>query len=296
MVGKTLTATVDTNSNGTKSYQWWYAESSTATSGTNISGATSSTYTVGSSLVGKYIGCTVTVASTTNYNSATGNDITDATNNDTSKVIPENPSGDTPSLSVKPGKGDKVIIDGYDIYLKLDQTSSGKDHNTYFSSLWEYIEGLDNIHSVQFNVWGPTAVGNSNYTLYSDGTDGNALDNRSTTVLENSYIFLNNTNTSYKIHLYGDICYNNSEDLIGHNDRTVIDLDDVTYLRKAIVGYSETEIVEKNSGMRKQYTVLTTDVNNSSSSQIPTKILGDIGDVIEIRRRIVNGHWDNNIN
>ena len=52
------------------SYQWWTATSSTATSGTNIYGATSSTYTLTSSQVGKYIGVTVT-ASKTNYTSKT---------------------------------------------------------------------------------------------------------------------------------------------------------------------------------------------------------------------------------
>ena len=77
--GETLTAVVDTNSNGTKHYQWWYATSSTATSGTNISGATSSTYRIDNGdYVGKYIGCTVTVQATSTHNSATGSGITDS--------------------------------------------------------------------------------------------------------------------------------------------------------------------------------------------------------------------------
>ena len=52
-------------------YQWWYADSSSATSGTNIDGATGSTYTINdASLVGKYIGVTV-VATKANYSNAT---------------------------------------------------------------------------------------------------------------------------------------------------------------------------------------------------------------------------------
>ena len=81
-VGQTLTASVSTNSNGTKSYQWWTATSATATSGANISGATGSTFKLTSSQQGKYVGCTVKIAAATNYNAHTGaSDITDAGNN-----------------------------------------------------------------------------------------------------------------------------------------------------------------------------------------------------------------------
>jgi len=84
--GETLTAEVVTVSNGTKTYQWWYADSSTATTGTSITGATENTYTIASEYVGKYIGCTVTVVAGTNYNACSGSDITDATNNTTDSV------------------------------------------------------------------------------------------------------------------------------------------------------------------------------------------------------------------
>ena len=70
--GETLTAEVVTVSNGTKTYQWWYADSSTATTGTSITGATENTYTIASEYVGKYIGCTVTVVAGTNYNACSG--------------------------------------------------------------------------------------------------------------------------------------------------------------------------------------------------------------------------------
>lgn len=84
--GETLTAEAVTASNGTKTYQWWYTDSSTATTGTSITGATASTYTITSEYVGKYIGCTVTVVAGTNYNACSGSDITDATNNTTDCV------------------------------------------------------------------------------------------------------------------------------------------------------------------------------------------------------------------
>ena len=70
-IGQTLTANVTTSSDGAKSYQWWYATSESATSGTNISGATSSTYTVGTGMAGKYIGVTVNIAAGTNSNALT---------------------------------------------------------------------------------------------------------------------------------------------------------------------------------------------------------------------------------
>lgn len=76
---ETLTATVGTDTSpkaDSYNYQWWYATSATATSGTNISGATSSTYKVGDNLVGKYIGVTVT-GKKNYYNDVTFSDITD---------------------------------------------------------------------------------------------------------------------------------------------------------------------------------------------------------------------------
>ncbi len=78
--GQTLTATPTTVADGAKTYQWWTATQATATSGTNITNATGSTYTIGSGNVGKYIGCTVTVAAGTNYNGCNGSDITDSSN------------------------------------------------------------------------------------------------------------------------------------------------------------------------------------------------------------------------
>ena len=80
-IGETLTAGVITESDGVKSYQWWYSDKPTATSGTNIANATSETYVIQSAYVGKYIGCTVNIKEGTKYLAGTANDITDKTNN-----------------------------------------------------------------------------------------------------------------------------------------------------------------------------------------------------------------------
>ena len=66
--GNTLTATITTNSNGTKGYQWYYTTIEGATSGgTAISGATSNTYIVAKEYVGKYLYVVGSVGSSTNY-------------------------------------------------------------------------------------------------------------------------------------------------------------------------------------------------------------------------------------
>ena len=83
---QTLTASVtDTSPAGTYAYQWYSNTSNSTSGGTAISGATSSTYKIGSGLVGKYIYVVVT-ASQTNYTSKTFSDITDATANTTATV------------------------------------------------------------------------------------------------------------------------------------------------------------------------------------------------------------------
>lgn len=63
---QTLTANVTCDSTGTKTYQWG-ARVSPQASPTDISGATKSTYKIGSGLVGKYIGCNVSIAETDTY-------------------------------------------------------------------------------------------------------------------------------------------------------------------------------------------------------------------------------------
>lgn len=70
--GETLSASVSTLTNGAKTYQWWYSTSSTATSGTNISGQTGSTYLITADMQDKYVGCTVNIAEGTNYKPCIG--------------------------------------------------------------------------------------------------------------------------------------------------------------------------------------------------------------------------------
>ena len=63
---QTLTANITCDSTGTKTYQWG-ARVSLQASPTDISGATKSTYKIGSGFVGKYIGCNVSIAETDTY-------------------------------------------------------------------------------------------------------------------------------------------------------------------------------------------------------------------------------------
>lgn len=90
--GKTLTATVtNTNPVATYRYQWYSNTTNSTSGGTLISGATSSSYTIGSGLAGKYIYVTVT-ASKANYPSKSFSDITDASSNGTATVAKANPA------------------------------------------------------------------------------------------------------------------------------------------------------------------------------------------------------------
>ena len=66
--GDTITAEASNTGNGTSyEYQWYYLTTSEEESGTNIEGATNSTYTIDKEYVGKYVGCKVKVAETDNY-------------------------------------------------------------------------------------------------------------------------------------------------------------------------------------------------------------------------------------
>ena len=89
--GSTLTATITTNSDGAKSYKWYYSSTAGATSGGTAVGATNcntgSTCVIPQSLVGKYIYVVGSVGAGTNWNAATDSvDATDATNNGTQAV------------------------------------------------------------------------------------------------------------------------------------------------------------------------------------------------------------------
>ena len=84
--GNKLTANYETNGDGDVEIQWWHSDSSTATTGTPISGATSKDYIVGTGLVGQYIGVTITVKAGENYGASSANDITDSAKNTTAQV------------------------------------------------------------------------------------------------------------------------------------------------------------------------------------------------------------------
>ena len=85
--GQTLTATITTNSDGAKGYQWYSNSKDSTSGGTKISGATSSTYTIDKSLVDKYIYVVASVGEGTNWNAANNStDKTDASTNTTAKV------------------------------------------------------------------------------------------------------------------------------------------------------------------------------------------------------------------
>ena len=83
--GNTLTASVTNTNSATLSYQWYYTTNTTATGGTAIANATSSTYVIDKSLVGKYIYVVVT-ASKANYNNTIWNDVTDTATNGSAPV------------------------------------------------------------------------------------------------------------------------------------------------------------------------------------------------------------------
>ena len=83
--GNTLTASVTNTNSATLSYQWYYTTNTTVTGGTAIANATSSTYVIDKSLVGKYIYVVVT-ASKANYNNTIWNDVTDTATNGSAPV------------------------------------------------------------------------------------------------------------------------------------------------------------------------------------------------------------------
>ena len=86
VVGETLTATNSTTpSDVTKTYQWYTNTSDSTSGGSPINGATSSTFTLTSSQVGKYIYATIT-CSKANYTTASASNKANATNNKTATV------------------------------------------------------------------------------------------------------------------------------------------------------------------------------------------------------------------
>ena len=162
---QTLTATVTTNTSpaaDSYSYQWWYATTPTATSGTNITGATSSTYTVGDNLVSKYIGVTVT-AKKNGYGDVLFSGITSSVissvNNQitaTSATIKVNATQDISSL-ISNAKGTLS-------YAIKSQTTSGSTLNNKTLTAGVLSSSNDNDGTVVVTV---TDNGGGNYTSSS---------------------------------------------------------------------------------------------------------------------------------
>ena len=124
--GYTLTATITTNSNGTKGYQWYYNSSNSASGGTAISGATGSTYVVDKAYVGKYIYVVASVGAGTNHNAASNaTDITDATANGTATVAKQD-------LAVTVTNGSRAY-NGSALYATVKVTSANWDGKTIVS-------------------------------------------------------------------------------------------------------------------------------------------------------------------
>ena len=169
--GSTLTATITTNSDGAKGYQWYYSSTAGATSGgTAISGATSATYTIDKSLIGKYIYVVGTVGAGTNWNAATNSvDATDATTNTTQAVDKKTLSVTRTNYSaqydaaahgviVKVNNSDwdgKTIVSGTSTSYGTTVTSTGA-YNTNYTLSPTYTDYAASARTVYYKVTGGT--------------------------------------------------------------------------------------------------------------------------------------------
>jgi len=160
-------------------------------------------------------------------------------------------------LTVKEGVDPKEIsIIGHNIYTKLNSQT--------VSELFEKIENnLDDFEG-----------------YWVEDYDSNILEDDEE--VSTGYLYISTKNglssSTYRYNLYamGDICVDSSHS---------IDINDVMYLRQAIVG----KINEKNAPGN--FCKETTDVNAANVAEDGTRELRDIGDVIEIRKRIINNKW-----
>ena len=161
-------------------------------------------------------------------------------------------------ITVKEEYAENIQIQGYDIYIKVDAT-----HGPYIS-----IDLFDDMLDYDREQYYFLNIDNPELWLYTGGTY--TLNQRET-----------GTNYIYNTYIVGDIC-------LESNNYGEINMKDVMYLRKAIVGYDMTSSSNLEDG---SFEMTTTDVNLSNSDDHSK--LGDIGDVISIRRRILNdGKWD----
>lgn len=169
-----------------------------------------------------------------------------------------------------------VKVDGNNIYARLDS-----DSNTGVVQLMTLFDmiGIDDsmryyeLNTDSFGVNGKSG-GRADFT---DNTWRNSLygfGNAYKLKIDSDY-----GRNEYNVYQMGNT-YLNPDDK-NHTNLDVIDINDVLYFRKAVVGINE---VLDNPN----FCVEATDVNFSNDN---LGELGDIGDIISIRRRILNKRW-----
>ena len=169
--GSKLTASVTTNSSGTKSYQWYYTSTSGATSGTNISGATSSTYTISSSaVIGKYIGVKVSIAADDSYKAGSGTDTTNATIARKS-ISPVVTISGTNTYGQKLTAGVTTDSDGTKSYQWYYTSTSGASSGTNISGATSSTYTINNSDIVGKYVGVKVSIAQGTCWLAGSGTD-----------------------------------------------------------------------------------------------------------------------------
>lgn len=162
------------------------------------------------------------------------------------------------------------IYDGRDIYVKMDGYNKAESY-TRFSQLLEKVDFGNN------NTFYQVKYDNDEPILGTNVTDINNIIVRTGT-LKIKYNAVQDE-TEYRIFVLGDC---RIADVKG------IEINDVIALRKAIVRYSD--IVEYPKAGYNFYKECS-DVDGTNIVD-GTRNTGDIGDVIQIRKRIINYEWD----
>ena len=159
---------------------------------------------------------------------------------------------------------DKLKLSGDRLYVKLDP----KHSEGYL--VWNDVLDKIEVDYENYKDGAYTAVKPEDKTVPAD------------TIETGCYRTFVNKNTSqeYRMNVYimGDVYTNNSGK---------IDIEDIMYLRQAIVGND----MSSNLNFYEE----TSDVNWSNGTTDSPQ-LGDIGDVISIRKRILTNKWTDNIN
>ena len=194
--------------------------------------------------------------------------------------IPENP------ITVKDEYKDQITIVGQDIFVKMDYGISG-NHSLYtFANALEYDGEI--FEDLKYFFWDKNKSNVTIPTLISDGwKEKNYGDFENYEIgtgtlwlaLYSESSFSLDTSSYYNVYVIGDCELGNNS---SYDDK--VNIEDVVYLRRAIVLDSELD----NEG---DFVMETTDTNWSNGKP-ESPGLGDIGDVIAIRRRVLNKYWD----